>query len=93
MIEEAWPEGDAEELDHLQRVLEELAAFDGPRGTGFRYAHDVDGQASLPSDLQINLRDVRVVMDKVAVLLDGAAEGIAVMLQHEAEMREEFRDY
>jgi hypothetical protein len=32
-------------------------------------------------------------MDKVAVLLDGAAEGIAVMLQHEAEMREEFRDY
>jgi hypothetical protein len=94
LIEDTWPEGDREELDRLQRILEELWAFDGPQGTGFRYAIDKKGRESLPNDLQINLHDVRVVMDKVSALLDGAAEGIAVMLEHQAEMHDEYRgDY
>ena len=87
MIEEAWPDGDREELDRLETILHELADLDGPRGTGFRYATDRDGRASLPVDLDINLQNVRTVMQKVARLLEGAAEGVGMMLEHRAEMR------
>lgn len=86
LIEEAWPDGDRAELNRLETVLLELAELDGPKGTGFRYATDREGRASLPTDLDINLHNVRRVMEKVALLLDGAAEGIAVMLEHQAEM-------
>lgn len=92
IIEEAWHEGDRAELDRLETVLHELGDSDGPRGTGFRYATDREGRGSLPNDLDINLHNVRTVMEKVARLLDGAAEGIAVMLDHQAEMRSYYGD-
>lgn len=82
IIETVWPEGDRSELDRLERVLHELAEFDGPHGTGFRYPTDNDGQASLPTDLSINLENVRLVMEKAALLLNGAADGIADLLSH-----------
>lgn len=93
VLEEAWPEGDRAELDRLETVLHELADLDGPKGTAFRYATDNEGRASIPDDLDINLLNVRQVMDKVAMVLDGAAEGIAMMLEYRAEMRDEYGDY
>lgn len=91
LIEAAWPDDDPSELDHLARILEELASFDGPQGTGFRYPANRKGDVSLPSDLQINLTNVSHVMAKVALLLEGAAEGIAVMLQQQAELDDYYR--
>jgi hypothetical protein len=87
VLEEAWPEGDRDELDRLETVLHELANLDGPQGIGFRYATDREGRASLPPGLEINLHNVRTVMGKVRVLLDGASEGLGVMLEYQAEMR------
>lgn len=92
IIEDAWPEGDRAELDRLEVILHELADSDGPKGTGFRYATDTTGEASLPGDLDINLHNVRAVMQKVARLLDGAAEGVAEMVEYQAEMRSEYGD-
>lgn len=92
IIEEVWPEGERVELDRLARVLDELADFDGPQGTAFRYATDNQGQPSLPTDLDINLYTVRVTMAKVARLLDGAAEGLAHALELKAEMDDYYAD-
>jgi hypothetical protein len=90
IVETVWPDGDRAELDRLERVLHELADFDGPRGIGFRYATDKNGRASLPSELTINLGNVRSVMEKAALLLNGAAEGIAELLSY---TEEDMQDY
>ena len=91
IIEEVWPAGDAAELDGLETILLELANIDA-RGEGFRYPLDTKGEATLPSDLSINLYNVRRVMAKVELLIEGAAEGIEVALQQRADMEAEYRD-
>jgi hypothetical protein len=80
VLEEAWPTGDPAELDRLGDVLTELAEAD-PRAEAFRYARDRAGNKTLPAELaQINVHNVRQVMEKVALLLDGAAIGLEELL-------------
>jgi hypothetical protein len=76
LLEAAWPAGDPRELDHLERILGELASFDGRPGTGFRYPVTKAGEVSLPGDLRINLANVGDVMATVARrLLEGPPRG------------------
>jgi hypothetical protein len=91
IIEKAWADEGRDALDPLEAVINELAELDGPTGTGFRYALDRSGGPSLPDDLQINLQNVAMVMAKVGILLDGAAEGIGQMLEWQREMYDDFR--
>ena len=64
---------------------------DGPQGTGFRYPANKKGEVSLPDYLQINLANVALVMAKVALLLEGAAAGIGVMLEQNVEIEDYYR--
>jgi hypothetical protein len=87
-VEKQWPDGDRNELDRLESVIHELADMDGPTGTGFRYAKNAVGEASLPRELTINLGNVHTVMGRVARVLDGATEGFHMALEYQREMRD-----
>jgi hypothetical protein len=60
--------------------------------TAFRYPVDKDGNPSLPGIKYINLRNVREVMAKIAMLLDGAYSMAYEHLQFNLDMEREFRD-
>jgi hypothetical protein len=86
LFEEVWPDGDRAELDRLEVILHELADAD-PRES-FRYSVGKDGTPSLPEDLvRINVLNVRRVMAKVAILLDGAASFIEEHLSYREDWR------
>jgi hypothetical protein len=52
----------------------------------FRYPEDRDGNPSLPGISNINLRNVKEVIGKIAIILDGASTQIDVYLSYKAEM-------
>jgi hypothetical protein len=78
-LETVGPLGPPGTLDRVQAILHELADADGRTGTGFRYSKDRDGQPSLQSDLEINVKTVQAVMATVSQILDGASAGIQDM--------------
>ena len=88
IIEKAWPEGDSAVLDRLGAILHELAALDGPTGTGFRYAVDRKGEPSLPDDLAVNLSHVALIMRKVERHLEVAALGLGDLLDWQREIHD-----
>jgi hypothetical protein len=52
----------------------------------FRYAHDRKGQVNLPAGLErVNVGHIATVMMQVGILLDGAADGMADMLDNTEE--------
>ncbi len=91
LLRKAFPEQSTVELVETGRLIHEFAHVD-PLSTAFRYPVDNDGNPSLPGIKYINLRNVREVMDKIAMLLDGAYSMAYEYLQHKLEMEREFRD-
>lgn len=78
-IQTAFPD-DPADLDTVASIVDELVAID-PESMSFRYSRDRKGQINLPTGLErINIGHVASVMQKVGLLLDGAADGIADML-------------
>jgi len=62
------------EMQHVERIVREMAKVD-PNSFAFRYPEGKDGRAALPSAFtHVTMRNVREVMDKVDVMLSGAAE-------------------
>ena len=77
--------GDSEaELKQTERLLQELYKAD-PTATAFRYPDDKNGKPSLPDLRTINLQNIKEVIAKISVILDGAD----IML---AQCRREFSE-
>ena len=91
LLRQAFPDESTIELVETGRLIREFANVD-PLSTAFRYPVDRDGSPSLPGIKYINLRNVREVMAKVAMLLDGAHTIAYEHLQYKLEMEREFRD-
>jgi len=77
-LEGAWPEGDKEQLNRMEAIIDELASID-PGGEQFRYDRDKKGFVrELPTELtRFDLVTVSKTMNKLLSLLWGAHDGIA----------------
>jgi len=69
------PNDSLEEQDQIGRLLREFEAID-PTCTAFRYPVDTKGNQSLPGVRHIDVPNVRDVIGKIAVILDGASTQI-----------------
>ena len=91
LLRQAFPDESKVELKETGRLIHEFAKVD-PLSTAFRYPVDKDGNPSLPGIRYINLRNVRDVIAKVAMLLDGAYSMAYEHLQYKLEMENEYRN-
>jgi hypothetical protein len=78
-----------EYLDEIGRLIGEFSKVD-PTSMAFRYPEDRDGNPSLPGISNINLRNVKEVIGKIAIILDGASTQIDVYLSNKPEMYGDF---
>lgn len=92
LLREAFPDESTQELVDLGRLIQQFAAVD-PLATAFRYPVDKSGNPSLPGMRYLNLRNVKEVMAKMAMLLGGAHDQAYEHLQWKLEMEREFSDY
>ena len=76
-------------LTEIRRLIGEFSTVD-PTSMAFRYPEDKDGNPSLPGMRNIDLRNVREVVGKISMILDGASTQIGVYLGFKAEMYREF---
>jgi hypothetical protein len=73
LLERVSPGDSIEEQRHIGRLLCEFSNVD-PTSTAFRYPVDTAGNRSIPGVRHINLRNVRDVIGKIAIILDGACD-------------------
>ncbi len=74
-----------EYLDEIGRLISDFSKVD-PVSMAFRYPEDRKGIPSLSGISSINLRNVKEVIGKIAIILDGASTQIDVDLSHKAEI-------
>ena len=72
LLERVSPGDSVEEQRQIGRLLREFATVD-PTSTAFRYPVDLKGNQSLSGIRHIDLPNVRDVIGKIAVILNGAA--------------------
>jgi hypothetical protein len=79
-LEGTWPDGDLEQLDRMEAIVDELAAID-ERGEQFRYDRDKQGYVrDLPPELaRFDLMAVSAILNTLLAVLAGALGGIASM--------------
>ena len=78
--------GDSEtEQKNIGRLIDEFCDID-PTSMAFRYPEDREGSPSLPGIAHINLRNVKEVMAKIAIILDGADAQIDHYLSIKADI-------
>jgi len=71
LLERVSPGDSIEEQRQIGRLLREFSSVD-PMSTGFRYPVDTRGNPSLAGLQQVNIPNVRDVVGKIALILDGA---------------------
>ncbi len=87
ILERVWPESTAEDRNAVEECIHQFSKID-PTSTAFRYPTDKDGNRSLPGSRNINLRNLAEVMERIAMLLDGASMGISHYLDEKHEMED-----
>lgn len=72
LLQRLSPGDSIDEQEQISRLIGEFCAAD-PWATAFRYPVDKKGNTSLSELRHINVRNVRDVIGKIAVILDGAS--------------------
>ena len=85
LLEQVSPGDSIEYRKEIGRLIREFAQVD-PFSMAFRYPEDKDGNPSLPGIRHINVRNVRDVIGKISVILDGADAQIDEYLSLKHEM-------
>lgn len=83
------PRGE-KDLDNVEGCINRFAEVD-PTSQAFRYPVDMAGEPSLPGLSQINLRQVRDVVERMSGLFDGALSQISALLDCKWDAEEERR--
>ena len=92
LLAEISPGDSIEEQRQIGRLIEEFCQVD-PTSMAFRYPEDRDGNPSLPGIKHINLRNVKAVIGKISLVLDGADAQIGEYLSIKADMYSGCGDY
>jgi hypothetical protein len=90
IIEKVWPDGPKQDLEAVGEVLVQFEARD-PVSTVFRYPVDTSGQASLPRNERIDIRNFAEVANRILSLMDACCCGFGEFLQYKWEMEREYR--
>ena len=72
LLAQISPGDSVEELEQIGRLIDEFCRID-PTSMAFRYPFDRDGNPLLSGIDVINLRNIRDVISKISVILDGAS--------------------
>ncbi len=91
LLSEISPGDSVEELKQISRLIGEFSEVD-PTSMAFRYPEDKEEKPSLPGISHINLRNIREVVGKIAVILMGASAQVGEYLSYKMEMEREFRN-
>jgi hypothetical protein len=83
------PDDSPDTLIEIGRLVDEFAKVD-PLSMAFRYPEDKAGAKSLPGIERINLRNVREVIGKMSIILEGANIQLDEYLQCRFEQEQEF---
>ncbi len=92
LLEEISPGDSVDEQKQIGRLIKEFCQAD-PTSTAFRYPEDREGKPSLPGVRHISLTNVRDVIAKIAVILNGADAQFAEYLSVKADMYSQFGPY
>lgn len=84
LIERAFKNGSAADLDNAERIILQLKAFD-PTSEHFRYPISSDGTDTLRAFARVHLGRFHDAMEGVANLLDGVDAGVREMLSARLE--------
>lgn len=90
LLVEIAPDNSDESLRHVGRLISEFSKVD-PTSMAFRYPVDKEGNPTLQGLTHVNLRNAKDVIDKVSVLLGGAACMVGEYLSCKHEMEQEYR--
>lgn len=85
LLQEISPDDAIEAQQHIGRLIDEFCQIDAT-STAFRYPVDINGNPSLSGLAALNLRNLRDVMAKIAVILNGASDQIDELLQIKWDM-------
>ena len=88
LLEEACPDGEKTDTDAVEKCLKELHKLD-PSGVAFRFGEAKDGNSTLPHVLQLNLANMRDVMDRLAGFLEGSYDWMYELVQYQADVDSE----
>jgi hypothetical protein len=91
LLKEVSPDDSLDQLKEVGRLIDEFATTD-PTSQAFRYPEDRQGQPSLPGLTVINLRNVREVIGKIAIMLSGAGSVVDERLQFKQDLESEYRE-
>jgi hypothetical protein len=90
LLSDLFPGDSVTELKEITRLISEFSAVD-PTSMAFRYPQDKDGNPMLTGFDQINLRNVRDVIGKIALILSGAGALLDERVSFVRDMEREFR--
>lgn len=95
LLEEHAPGQSTVALDQTGSLIDELCAVD-PESMGFRYPHGIPDKTgvrlpTLNGLTEVDLRNLKAVMGKIAALLGACEMSIDADLQSKAEMHAEYR--
>ncbi len=85
LIEEACSDGEKADTDSVEKCLQEFHKLD-PRGISLRYGEDRNGSPTLPTGTQLNLANLRDVMNRIAAFLDGSYDWMYELLRYQADI-------
>jgi hypothetical protein len=92
IIERVWPGQEVEAIQSVEDVIKQLSTID-PQSMTFRYPVDKKGNRLMPPGLRhINVRILAEVMNRTAMFLDSADQGVAVELENKQDFEAYLRE-
>jgi len=84
LLEHACPDGNRADTQIVENCISEFAALD-PSGESFRYDEDRQGNPNFTKDFQLNLGNMRDVMNRLSGFLTGSYDYMSELLQYPDE--------
>lgn len=85
LLNDISPCDSVKEIEQINRLISEFYSVD-PKSTAFRYPEDKEGKPSLPGITHINIMNVRDVISKISVILNGADAQLSEYLSIKADI-------
>ena len=85
LLELAFPNGEKVDTDAVENCIREMATLD-PSGEAFRYAEDKKGRPTLRQPVQLDLANMRDVMDRMSGFLGGSYDALDELVQLQADI-------
>jgi hypothetical protein len=85
LLNDISPCDSVKEIEQINRLISEFYSVD-PKSTAFRYPEDKEGKPSLPGITHIDIMNVRNVIGKISVILNGADAQLSEYLSIKADI-------